>query len=123
MATNLFPTKIKIGHYTYVIKEFPKGYTTDYGACVYAHQTIFLNRNQTAQQAAETLLHEIMHAIWFVASVDFIPDLHEEIIIRTEATWLMSVLDNNKELMKFLMNPAKTWIPRFEKDALDGMTK
>jgi hypothetical protein len=38
-------------------------------------------------------------------------------------TWLMSVLDNNKDLMKFLMNPGKTWIPRFEKDALDGMTK
>lgn len=114
-----FPKKIKIGPYTYTVDLYPDSTVSDHGACVYSHQTIFLNPSQHAERAGDTLLHEVLHAIWDLAGFDTMPDLHEETIVRSYASWLTAVLKDNPELARFVLNPNQYWIPEFEDDALE----
>ena len=118
-ATSKYPRKIKIGPYNYVVELFPDATHSDHGACVYNHQTIFLSANQHAERAGDTLLHEVLHAIWDVAGFDVMPDLHEESIVRGMATMLSAVLKENPQLAKFILEPNKMWIPDYEDDALE----
>jgi Zn-dependent peptidase ImmA (M78 family) len=117
--TNKLPRKVKIGPYNYVIKLYPDATTTDYGACVYNHQTIFLSANQHAERAGDTLLHEILHAIWDVAGFDVMPELHEESIVRSTATMLSAVLRDNPQIAAFILDPNKLWIPDYEEEAIE----
>lgn len=121
--TNFFPKKIKIGPYVYKVELFPDATTTDYGACVYNHQTIFLNANQHAERAGDTLLHEVLHAIWDVAGFDVATDLNEETIVRSYATWLSAVLRDNPRLAEFITDPNKFWIPDYEEEAIEEATE
>jgi len=114
MSKKKLPSTIKIGAYTYSLKYFPKGKTSNYGACVYAQQTIFLNRNQTAQRAADTLLHEILHAVWDQGAMEVIPDLHEEVVVRIYGTWLSQVLQENSKVTDFIQHPEDYWTPVYE---------
>jgi len=118
-AVSKYPKKIKIGPYNYVVELFPDATTTDHGACVYNHQTIFLSANQQAERAGDTLLHEVFHAIWDVTGFDVMPDLHEESIVRGMATMLSSVLRENPQFAKFILEPNTHWIPDYEEDALE----
>jgi len=117
-----YPKKIKIGPYNYTVQVFPDATHTDHGACVYNHQTIFLSENQHAERAGDTLLHEVLHAIWDVAGFDTMPDLHEETIVRSTATWLSAVLRDNPQLADFILHPNEKWIPDYEDDALEEAT-
>lgn len=119
MPKSRYPRKIKLGPYTYVVELFPDATTSDHGACVYNHQTIFLSANQHAERAGDTLLHEVLHAIWDVAAFDSMPDLHEETIVRAMATWLSAVLKDNPKLVEFITKPNQNWIPDYEEDALE----
>jgi len=114
-----YPKKIKIGPYNYSVQLFPDATHTDHGACVYNHQTIFLSENQHAERAGDTLLHEVLHAIWDVAGFDTMPDLHEETIVRSIATWLSAALRDNPQLADFVLHPNEQWIPDYEDDALE----
>lgn len=118
-AVSKYPKKIKIGPYNYTVELFPDATTTDHGACVYNHQTIFLSTNQHAERAGDTLLHEVLHAIWDVAGFDVMPDLHEESIVRGMATMLSAVLRDNPQFAKFVLEPNTHWIPDYEEDALE----
>jgi hypothetical protein len=118
-AVSKYPKKIKIGPYNYVVELFPDATTTDHGACVYNHQTIFLSTNQHAERAGDTLLHEVLHAIWDVSGFDVMPDLHEESIVRGMATMLSAVLRDNPQFAKFVLEPNTHWIPDYEEDALE----
>ena len=118
-AVSKYPKKIKIGPYNYVVELFPDATTTDHGACVYNHQTIFLSTNQHAERAGDTLLHEVLHAIWDVTGFDVMPDLHEESIVRGMATMLSAVLRDNPQFAKFILEPNTHWIPDYEEDALE----
>jgi hypothetical protein len=117
------PSKIKIGPYTYSLKYFPKKTTSNYGACVYAQQTIFLNRNQSAQRAADTLIHEILHAVWDLGALEVVVDLHEEVVVRVYGTWLSQVFKENPTLLQFILEPEKFWTPVFESDELKEGSK
>jgi len=116
------PKTIKIGPYEYEIRLFPDSTTSDYGACVYNHQTIFLSANQHAERAGDTLLHEVLHAIWDVSGFDVQPDLHEETIVRSFATWLSLVLRDNPKLAEFILDPNRYWIPDYEEEAIEEAT-
>lgn len=118
MPKSNHPKKVKIGPYNYAVKEFPAGVTSNHGACVYIHQEIYLNRNQSAERAADTLLHEVLHAVWDVAGLDAVPMLHEEVVVRAFATHLTDILNTNPQLTDFILNPTKTWVPRYEKDPM-----
>ena len=94
MTKSNHPKKVKVGPYHYI------------------------NRNQTAERAADTLLHEVLHAVWDVAGLDQVPMLHEEVVVRAFATHLTDILNSNPQLTDFILNPHKTWVPRYEKDPL-----
>lgn len=123
MSKKQLPKTIKIGPYTYTLKFFPKKASTNYGACVYAQQTIFLNRNQTAQRAADTLIHEILHAAWDLGSLEVIPDLHEEVVVRVYGTWLSQVLRENPKVTDFILDPESYWTPQYESTDLEDGRK
>lgn len=114
-----YPKKIKVGPYTYTVQLYPDSTISDHGACVYAHQTIFINPNQHPDRAGDTLLHEVLHAIWDLSGFDVMPDLHEETVVRSFASWLSQVLKDNPELTKFVTDPSAYWIPEYEDDALE----
>jgi hypothetical protein len=119
-----YPKKIKLGPYTYEVKTFPEvTEETDHGACVYSQQVIFLSKNQHAERAGDTLLHEVLHAIWDLAGLDVVPDLHEEVVVRSFATWLSAVLKDNPSLASFILNPNESWIPEYSEDALTTASK
>jgi len=120
--TSKIPTRVKIGPYVYTIELFPDSPTSDHGACVYNHQTIFLSANQHAERAGDTLLHEVLHAIWDVSGFDVQPDLHEETIVRSFATWLSLVLRDNPKLAEFILDPNRYWIPDYEEEAIEEAT-
>ena len=103
------PNKIKIGAVDYTVHELKVDDRTQYGVCLYDHQRIYLSQNMKHQQASDTILHEVIHAIWSESGLDHIPDLNEETIVRTLATWLRIVLRDNPELAKFVLNAKNMW--------------
>jgi hypothetical protein len=123
MSKNFYPKKVKVGPYVYKVALFPDSTTSDHGACVYTHQTIFLNANQHAERAGDTLLHEVLHAVWDVAGFDITPDLNEETIVRGFATWLSAILKENPRLVEFVTDPNKYWIPDYEEEAIEEATE
>jgi len=50
------------------------------------------------------------------------PDLHEETIVRSFATWLSLVLRDNPKLAEFILDPNRYWIPDYEEEAIEEAT-
>lgn len=88
-AVNILGKKYK------VIMEEPKD--GDYGECNYRHTTIKVSPKQSADSQADTLLHEILHAI----SEELQYPLQEK-QVRLTATALMSVMRANPALVAYL---------------------
>ena len=103
------PKKLKIGAVDYTTHLLPAGTKDQYGACVYTHQRIYLSPEMLHQQASDTLLHEVIHAIWSEAGLDHIPDLNEETIVRTMATWLRMIIRDNPSFVQFITNSEEMW--------------
>ena len=101
--------KIKIGSVDYTIKMLPEDVDNQYGACVYEHQIIYLSPNQLHQSASDTLLHEILHAIWHEAGLEHSDVLIEETVVRTLATWLRIVFRDNPQIVKFILDSKSEW--------------
>jgi hypothetical protein len=116
---NNYPKKIKVGPYNYTVELYPNSEYSDHGACVYTHQTIFLNHNQHPERAGDTLLHEVLHAIWDLSGFDQVAELNEENIVRSMATWLSLTLKENPKLVDFIINPNENWIPDYSQKALE----
>ena len=53
-------------------------------------------------QARDTLLHEVLHAIWSQTALDQDED-EQERIVRSFTPWLLQVLRDNPELVEFLL--------------------
>jgi hypothetical protein len=113
------PKKLKIGAVDYTTHLLPEGTKDQYGACVYSHQRIYLSQDMPHQQASDTLLHEVIHAIWAEAGLDHIPDLNEETIVRTIATWLRMVMRDNPSFLPFISDSTTMWAygPKTDPDA------
>jgi len=108
-VSNTHPKKIKVGAVDYTVHLLEPKDVAQYGVCLYEHQRIYLSRNMLHQQASDTLLHEVMHAIWNESGLDHLPDLNEETVIRTMATWLRTVIVDNPDFAKFVLNAKSTW--------------
>jgi hypothetical protein len=101
--------KIKVGAVTYSIKYLPDTIRDQYGACVFEHQIIYLSKQQQYEGAADTLLHEVLHAIWNEAGLEMAPALEQETVVRTLATWMRIVIVDNPEFYKFLKDGKDIW--------------
>jgi len=108
-VTKIMPKKVKVGAIDYTVHLLNPKDKGQYGVCLYEHQRVYLTPNMMHQQASDTMLHEIMHAIWSEAGLDHIPDLNEETIIRTMATWLRIVFIDNPDFARFVVNAKPMW--------------
>ncbi len=104
----MIPNNLKIGAATYRVEvgNLPDG---DYGNCDTHTQVITISDNQTAQSAGDTLLHEVLHAIWNESGLGFVKRIDEEVTVRITATWLRMVLLDNPELPGFILQPSSSW--------------
>lgn len=102
------PKTLKIGALDYkfqVVKELKEADgTTSWGEIEYETYTISAERVQpSAASAADTLLHEILHAIWRETSLNETIDAEvEEKIVRTLTTGLVGVLRDNPAVVRWL---------------------
>jgi len=108
-VSNITPKKVKVGGIEYTVHMLDKKDRGQYGVCLYDHQRIYLSQNMKHHQASDTLLHEVLHAIWSESGLDYIPDLNEETVVRTLATWLRLVLVDNPDFARFVLNAKTAW--------------
>ncbi len=103
------PKKVKVGAVDYTVQLLPEDISNQFGATVYSHQKIYLTPNMLHQQASDTLLHEIFHALWAERGLDVIPDLNEETVIRALATGLRTVIRDNPAVLQFITDASGMW--------------
>lgn len=96
------PRSIKIGPYDYAVVKLDKSDAgRNYGAFASEDQEIRLRDSfKSKHMLADTLLHEILHGIWFVHGI--VARDGEERIIGQMATGLTQVLRDNPALVSFL---------------------
>lgn len=114
MAT--MPSAIKVGRHRYrVVNDVAEWNSlsngtgvrhSDHGATHHHWSLIAINPTDSPSQQADSLLHEVLHVIWFVASLDHMPEGdREEPTVARLTPWLSLVLCDNPDMMAFLNDP------------------
>lgn len=97
------PRSVKVGHLTYRVERMTRrvanaGKMT--GDCDVEGQRIRIKLGLSPASAAETLMHEIMHAVWWGWGI---PDpTQEEPCVRSLATGLACVMRDSPALRRYL---------------------
>jgi len=97
------PGKVKVSYIDYSIGEYPKAEATagkEVGDCDIAINRIRVQvADCSSQHQANTLLHEILHAITHEYNVSF---KSEESAVNGFANGLCQVIRDNKDIVKFI---------------------
>jgi hypothetical protein len=101
------PNSIKIGPYRYQVKvtsldPFGAG-DINYGITQREHQVILLEEEQADDAMADSLLHEVLHAIIFVSGYNEMNNDEEEDLVARISPFLLSVIRDNRAFIRFLM--------------------
>jgi hypothetical protein len=96
------PTRIKVGHFVYRVERWrSEGEAGDrWGECDHGELVIRLRPVIPGTQLADTLIHEILHAIHNVWGLRVGDD--EERIVAVTATALLTVFRDNPKLLAWL---------------------
>ena len=96
------PASIKLGYRTIdlVAKDMPD----DFGEFVHGENKIFYSNKVTPPELTNTILHELLHAIWQDRVSELVSDKKEETIVNALANGLMTLLCDNPDMLKFLTN-------------------
>ena len=96
------PSSIKLGYRTIdlVAKDMPD----DFGEFVHGENKIFYSNKVTPPELTNTILHELLHAIWQDRVAELVSDKKEETIVNALANALMTLLCDNPDMLKFLTN-------------------
>lgn len=100
-----FPTSIKVGPFHYRVVEDADLVGRDRcGEIRYGTLTIALSPNTAPDRQAETLLHEVLHAVWEIG-LDVVsePKHNTETVIERLSPHLLSVLRDNPDLVAYLV--------------------
>lgn len=95
-----FPTSIKVGWKTYAIEDWCHKIASAnarYGEADHAEKTIRIDRSYGALQSAETLLHEVLHAVWDIWQISESGCHEEEYLVASQASGLTAVWRDNPE--------------------------
>jgi hypothetical protein len=95
------PARIKIGAQQRRVRRRPIDGVT-LGLTDVPKLRITLAPGQAAGQARETLLHEMLHALWSSCALDQDED-EQERIVNSLAPWLLTALRENPDLLAFLL--------------------
>ena len=101
----LRPRIIKVLGRAYVISYEPAlnlG-ATSVGLCDNSNLVIHVLDGQHPVEEYDTLIHELLHAIWFIMSIDY-GGLDEESVVRRLASGLTGVFLDNPELLTYLQS-------------------
>jgi len=100
------PKKLHIEPFTYSVDK-REGWARDTGNsanCISDDQLIIMDPNLSGQGERETLLHEVLHAIWAQTTLNKIHDDEvEEAIVWTLAPRLLGFLKDNPEFVTWLV--------------------
>lgn len=99
------PIKVRVFGRNYCVEYLPTTSMTDHtllGLCDNIEQTISVKEGLTNIEEADTILHEVMHAIFFTMKIDLDEDIEEK-VISALSTGLIGVLQDNKEFAKWLI--------------------
>lgn len=96
------PKKVKIGPFWFSVEKTSL-LEDKVGMMDYRKQKIFIFDDMNEDIMADTLLHEILHTIFYASGVneDFDHDGQER-IVNTFATPLLQIIRDNPELVEFL---------------------
>lgn len=70
------------------------------GQCDHKKMLICIEEEQVPVEELDTVIHEILHAIWYQMSIGEGP-MEEEPIVRRTANGLLQVILDNPELLKY----------------------
>lgn len=77
--------------------------TGNVGLCDNSNLVIHILDGQHPIEEADTLIHELLHAIWFIMSIDH-GAVDEEGVVRRLAAGLIGVFLDNPELLAYLQS-------------------
>lgn len=99
------PKQVVVGHRTWKIR--PTESKRRDGLCDYERVTLFIRtKGKTGAEQANTLLHELHHAIWDEAGIK--ADDTEERIITLTANVLTQVIRDNPEVFDWIAEKARS---------------
>lgn len=75
-----------------------------YGLCFNGRQRIDIQGDLPGSEEADTVLHEVLHAILFQMAVLLPPEVEEQ-FVRPAASGLYAVLQDNPQFAKWLIQP------------------
>lgn len=97
------PKAISVGYRTYGVNPLETAdheMTEKYGWCDKVNNQIYIYTNSEPMVVADTLVHEVLHAVWFYMGLD---DKHdEEAVVNRLATGLSTVMYDNPDLVDFI---------------------
>lgn len=98
------PRSVRIGPHRWRIKRSAIDADPDlYGRTVERRLTILLAPGSAPSQLRDTLVHELLHAIWSQCALgDLTDDDGQERVVGSLAPWLLGALRDNPELVAFL---------------------
>ncbi len=102
------PTQVRVGYATVdveLIEDNHADMAGIAGATMPFRQKIFIRENMTAQQVANTFIHEVIHVIHFVYGVD--SDCDEETFTNLGANGLCAFAQDNPEAMAWWLKNLK----------------
>jgi Zn-dependent peptidase ImmA (M78 family) len=101
----LRPKIVRINGKLYQIKFNPKNPLIEYanhGICDNAKQVIHIDGEQTPFEECDTLIHELLHAVWAQMSLTDLDDQLEERIVRALGTGLAGMYSDNPKLLDYI---------------------
>lgn len=98
------PSAVRILGRTYSISYVPPSplQNNNLGLCDNLNQDLYAEDSQTPIEEADSILHEVLHAIRYSMKVDIDPDT-EELVVSALATGLLGVLQDNPEFAQWLI--------------------
>lgn len=101
------PRQVVIGHRTWKIKTIgPRQRPRINGLCEYEKSTLWVRlKGQSPQQQANTLLHEIGHAIWHEGNIE--SDDIEEHVVTVTANLMCQVIRDNPDVIDWIAEKAR----------------
>lgn len=73
------------------------------GEADHTQQVITVCPQQGGDQIRDTLLHETLHAVWFVSGIGTSTELSEELVVSMMCSLLLDTIRRNPELMGYLV--------------------
>lgn len=103
------PASVRVGFKDYSVAPYPKGAQEEsgnWGRTKHAGGEIWVHDTPDTREAANTLIHEILHACFHVGGLDY-PNNEEEAIVNTLANQLSGVFRDNPDLIRWLLRATK----------------